>query len=99
MGWSWDHNQTGGTRSYSAHTELGEYLKQIAPRSDWAAISPLFNRGSGDTFDIQPDQAARMGAAFKALTPFASPTWQQACYELGAAAAEAARTRSVWHWS
>jgi hypothetical protein len=99
MGWSWNHNQTGGTRSYSAHSDLGDRLKGIAPRRDWDAISSLFDRGSGDEFDVPPGQAARMAEAFKALAPLVDPQWRKACYELCAASAEAARTRSVWHWS
>jgi hypothetical protein len=71
MGWSWDHNQTGGTRSCTAHAELGEYLSRIAPRREWEAVKSLFNRGSGDPHDIQPEQARRMGEAFKTLAPFA----------------------------
>lgn len=99
MGWSWDHNQVGGTRSYSAHAELGQHLSQIAPRGDWAAIRSLFDRCSGDPHDVPPDQARRMAVAFKSLAPLANSTWRTVCYELGAAAAEAGRTNSVWHWS
>lgn len=99
MGWSWDHNQTGGTRSYGTHAELGEHLCRIATRREWEAISLLFNRGGGDPFDVPPEQARRMGEAFKTLAPLADRSWRPACYELGAAAAEAGRTNSVWHWS
>jgi hypothetical protein len=99
MVWSWDHNQTGGCRSYTSHAALGEHLARIAPRREWEAISSLFNRADSDRHDVQPDQARRMGEAFKALAPLADPDWRRACYELGAAAAEASRTNSVWHWS
>jgi hypothetical protein len=99
MAWSWDHGQAGGMRSYAAHAELGEHLASVAPRRDWAAISSLFNRGSGDPHDVQPDLARRMGEAFKSLAPLADPGWRGACYELGAAAAAAGRANSVWHWS
>ncbi|MEU8920331.1 hypothetical protein AB0D10_05245 [Kitasatospora sp. NPDC048545] len=97
MVWSWDHNQTGGTRSYSSHVALGEHLLRIATRREWEAIQPLFNRSS-DSYDIQPEQARRMGEAFKTLAPLADRRWRPACYELGAAAAKAGRTNSVWHW-
>jgi hypothetical protein len=40
-----------------------------------------------------------MAEAFNALAPLVDPQWRKACYELCAASAEAARTRSVWHWS
>ncbi|MFF0409087.1 hypothetical protein ACFYUY_01455 [Kitasatospora sp. NPDC004745] len=99
MAWSWDHNQCGGTRSYSAHAALGEHLSRIAARRDWEAISVLFGRAGGDAFDVPPERARRMGEAFKALAPFADGQWRRACLELGAAAAEAGRTGSVWHWS
>ena len=73
MSWSWGSGRVP-ERSYSAHHNLGEHLKRIAPRADWQAISPLFDRGAGDPFDIPPGDAARMAAAFRTLAPLAD-TW------------------------
>jgi hypothetical protein len=86
-------------RSYTNHHDLGQHLASIAPRADWQAIRPLFDRRTGDPFDVPSDIAAAMGRAFKAIAPLANPTWQTACLELGNAAAEAARNNAVWHWS
>ncbi|MFC8447647.1 hypothetical protein [Kitasatospora sp. NPDC057223] len=98
MGWNWDHAQTIESRSYNAHAELGEHLRNIAPRADWQALQALFARDS-DGFDIQPAQAARIAEALKALAPHAGPTWNRACLDLGASAAAAARSNAVWHWT
>lgn len=99
MGWSWDHDKTRATRSYNAHAELGQHLKSIAPGWAWTTISALFTRASGDQFDIQPQQAARMAEALTALAPLAVPDWQHAIRDLAASAREAARMGAVWHWS
>lgn len=99
MGWSWDHSNDRGMRSYTNHHDLGQHLATIAPRSDWNAIRPLFNRGAGDPFDVQPRDARRMAQAFAAIAPLADTTWRQACRELAVAASEAARNNAVWHWS
>lgn len=103
MGWSWDHDRTGrdgwGTRSYGAHSELGEHLRAIAPAPAWGIVQPLWERRSDERFDIQAAQAGRMAEALQALAPLAPSTWQQAVYDLAASAREAARMGAVWHWS
>lgn len=99
MGWTWDHTKTRDSRSYTSHEELGAELRRVAPRQDWAAVQPLFGRGSGDQFDVQPGDAARMATALAALAELVSPTWTLAVRDLAACAREAGRTNSLWHWS
>lgn len=98
MGWNWDHTKTRETRSYSAHAELGQHLKGIAPGWAWQAIKPLWEH-TAYTFDIQPQAATRMGEALAALAPLTDPDWTQAVYDLAASAREAGRMNAIWHWS
>lgn len=97
MAWNWDSSRIPN-RSYSAHHDLGQHLARIAPRQDWQAISVLFDRPSGDPFDIPPQQAAQMATAFKSLAPLAGE-WSRACHDLAATANNAARNNVNWHWS
>ncbi|MGC0317292.1 hypothetical protein [Kitasatospora acidiphila] len=103
MGWTWDHDRTGyegrGGRSYTSHSELGDELRRTAGRADWAAIAPLFNRGTGDPFTVPPTQAGRIADALTALAPLVSSTWTAPVRELAAAARAAHRAGAVWQWS
>jgi len=103
MGWTWDHDRHGydgwGGRSYTSHSELGDELRRLAGRSDWAALAPLFDRGTGDPHDVPNQQAGRIADALTNLAPLVAPTWTQAVRELAAAARSAHRAGAVWHWS
>ncbi|WP_327069271.1 DUF7739 domain-containing protein [Kitasatospora sp. NBC_01302] len=102
MGWIWDHDRAGydgwGGHSYTSHAEFGNELSRIAGRQDWAALSILFDRHTGDPFDVPNQQAGRIAEALTALAPHMTPAWAPRTREIAAAARAAHRAGAVWHW-
>ena len=104
MGWNVSHgtNQYGEVRrSYTTMSNLAQHLAHALPARDWASISYLFNRGSGDPFTVPAAEAGRVGNVLhKAAKHRAmNPEWGQLATELGEAAQRAARAGQTWKWS
>lgn len=104
MGWNISHgtNQYGQVRrSYTSMSNLAQHLAHVLSAREWASISYLFNRGSGDPFNVPTAEASRVGNLLHKAAKHRSMNseWGQLATELGDAAHRAARAGQNWEWS
>lgn len=101
MGFSISH---GGTRyAYSGLSlgQLEEKLRKVR-KADWATLGLIFDRHSGDPFDIPPRQAESVGQALLNAAD-AMKLWDRGwagrARQIGESALLAARLGEPWRWS
>lgn len=101
MGYSISH---GGTRySYSGLSldQLADKLRRLR-KVDWATLGLIFDRHSGDPFNIQPKQAEQIGQALLDAAD-AMKIWDRGwagmARQIGESALRAARSNEKWEWS
>ncbi|WP_330435514.1 hypothetical protein OIC43_31000 [Streptomyces sp. NBC_00825] len=104
MGWTISHGTPTGaptTRSYNWIGTVAENLANALTSRDWALLRPVFNRGSGDPFDISPDGARTTAALLRqaAESGLMTPETAKDARLLADAADRAATVGHLWQWS
>lgn len=99
MGWYISHGGTKHGYSYSSVADLGDELWALARWTEWRRIKVIFNRRSGDPFDISPTSAVQIGEALLKVADRLDAEWAQMARQIGNSAIRAASRREPWRWS
>lgn len=99
MGWNISHGGTKYGYSYSGMAELAQRCSGILTRQDWAHVSAVMGRRSGDPFKVQPKQAAKAGGALLLAANHLPADWAQMARQIGQSALRAAQAKQPWEWS
>lgn len=104
MGWNISHGSNAygeERRSYGTVSNLATQLAHVLPASDWNSIRHLFNRGSGDPFDVPAHEAAGIARVLrKAASSRLMPAeWETEARLFADAAGRAANSGQPWRWS
>ncbi|MFC8273772.1 hypothetical protein ACFUJR_14865 [Streptomyces sp. NPDC057271] len=99
MGWNISHGGTKYGYSYSGMAELARRCSGILTRQDWAHVSAVMGRRSGDPFKVQPEQAQKVGDALLLAAGYLPDDWAAMAQQIGQSAIRAAKARESWEWS
>lgn len=102
MTWSISHGGTQYGYSYSGIAELGERLMQAAGPTDQTHLRLIFSPRSGDPFEIEPWQAAEVGASLHRAArglKFWDRSWAAMARQIADSALRAAKAGEYWRWS
>lgn len=102
MAWSISHG--GSANSTLSGTQINNLEDKLRKnrRADMNAMKAVFDRQSGDPFDIQPQQAGRIGAALHQAADglkMWDRGWAQMARQIGDSALLAAKLGEPWRWS
>lgn len=101
MGWTIADGARRLNPSYTTVSNLAQHLAHVLPAGEWAQLTPIFQRRTGDPFTVTPRDAA---SAARLLRKAAGdwrmpPDWADLARRIADAADKAAAAGRPWRWS